>query len=161
MKRNSEILDRLPLRNTVDYLVDFFNIFRSKKMSFQFKKKEKYFKSKNEPKRHLGAFIEEIWAIYVFVRSATIFKTMYQLGKRYTNEIRNFRSTYAENRSWVSEVLQKIQIEKMFRRKNLKNTYWKSKNDLKRSLRTFIKGLWAIYVLKPCTWIQNHKRKNR
>ena len=44
------------------------------KMRFQVQKYEKYLKSKNDLKRLLGAFINELWAIYVFFKSCKILK---------------------------------------------------------------------------------------
>ena len=43
-------------------------------MRFQVQKYEKYLKSKNDLKRLLGAFINELWAIYVFFKSCKILK---------------------------------------------------------------------------------------
>ena len=47
---------------------------------------------------------------------------------------------------WVSEVLSKIQIEKMSFQVEKNEKYVMSKNDFKRTLGSFMKELWAIYV---------------
>ena len=42
------------------------------KNRFQVQKYEKYLKSKTDLRRPLGAFINELWAIYVFLKSGQI-----------------------------------------------------------------------------------------
>ena len=47
-------------------LPDFFKQNRIKKQLFQIQKHEKYLKSKNDIKRRLGAFKQELWANFEF-----------------------------------------------------------------------------------------------
>ena len=96
----------------VDELVKFFkNAYR--KNSYSGAKIWKILKvQKNYFKRPLGAFIKELLAIYVFLKYGQFLN---HAPEGITNtKFGNFRSiTYAENGWWVSEVLQKIQIEKV------------------------------------------------
>ena len=62
------------MRKTVDELVKLFKKNQIEKIRFQVQKSDKYLKSKNDLKRPLGAFIKELWAIYVFFKSGQILK---------------------------------------------------------------------------------------
>ena len=110
------------MRKTVDELVKFFkNAYR--KNSYSGAKIWKILKvQKNYFKRPLGAFIKELLAIYVFLKYGQFLN---HAPEGITNtKFGIFRSiTYAENGWWVSEVLQKIQIEKIsFQLEKYENT---------------------------------------